>query len=475
MISPPLSRPGRGKPPRAAIWGALLLLGALVLLSRVPFLAEGYGENVDAWRVANAARVIAEEGRYEASRLPGYPLHEAACALVYRGGPIALNGLSAVASACCAMLLAGILRTLRLRLWWLGALAFAMVPIVYVNSVTAKDFLPALALLLGAFLAALNGRFLLAGACLGLATGFRITSCAAAVPLAMLLVARFPVASRTGLVRFLGTAAALGALSYLPVFATYGSGFFTFAQNHAFPDVSTIVARGTLEVFGTVGLAGVTAGIAGILWQRRISAPRRPEQPASAGGELGAAETIAFLVQLALTVVMFTQLPDQAGYLIVALPFVVILFAAFCHRAFLWIACGLLILSPFAEWRPPARVSPGAILEDRSHRRETSADIRRFLEFAEMLPGHLLILVGAWEPEIRATTAARDLRHRYLYLLERDHLEGPAWEAASGVAFASGTVRQFNRRVTGLDPATVGAVDLQPVAAAWWRKQQANP
>ncbi|MEP6937397.1 MAG: hypothetical protein ABI871_04945, partial [Chthoniobacterales bacterium] len=55
----------------------LMLVG--VALSRLPFLDAGYGVNVDAWRVARAARHIAQTGEYEASRFPGYPVHEIVC------------------------------------------------------------------------------------------------------------------------------------------------------------------------------------------------------------------------------------------------------------------------------------------------------------------------------------------------------------------------------------------------------------
>ena len=76
-----------------------LLAAALVLLTRLPFLGPGYGADPDSWRVAWAARAIATTSRYEASRFPGYPLQEFASSLVWRGGPLALNGMSALLSA----------------------------------------------------------------------------------------------------------------------------------------------------------------------------------------------------------------------------------------------------------------------------------------------------------------------------------------------------------------------------------------
>lgn len=74
------------------------LIAVMVLASRLPFLGAGYGVNVDAWRVARAARNIALSGHYEASRLPGYPIQEIVSSWLWRGGPWALNGASAVLS-----------------------------------------------------------------------------------------------------------------------------------------------------------------------------------------------------------------------------------------------------------------------------------------------------------------------------------------------------------------------------------------
>ena len=51
-----------------------LLVAAIVLVSRLPFLAPGYGTDADAWRIAWAAHGIASTGRYEAARFPGNPI-----------------------------------------------------------------------------------------------------------------------------------------------------------------------------------------------------------------------------------------------------------------------------------------------------------------------------------------------------------------------------------------------------------------
>ncbi len=131
------------------------VLVALVALSRLPFLAAGYGENVDAWRVARAARQIAQNHVYEPSRLPGYPIHEIMSACFRHFGAIGLNGLSAAFGIAAVLALWSIARRLHCRHPFLLALAFAATPIFFVNSVTAKDYVWAIAFALWALSAAL--------------------------------------------------------------------------------------------------------------------------------------------------------------------------------------------------------------------------------------------------------------------------------------------------------------------------------
>src|SRR5512147_13272 len=90
------------------------LLAAAVLLSRLPFLGPGAGNDNDGWFLVNAAREIAATGRYTTSRFPGYPVQEWLASLVARagGGPEAMNALSALAAAACAFAFARLLRAL---------------------------------------------------------------------------------------------------------------------------------------------------------------------------------------------------------------------------------------------------------------------------------------------------------------------------------------------------------------------------
>src|SRR5437899_2369347 len=62
-------------------------LAGVVLLSRLPFLSPGAGNDDDGWFLVNAAREIAATGRYTTSRFPGYPVQEWLASGVARLGP----------------------------------------------------------------------------------------------------------------------------------------------------------------------------------------------------------------------------------------------------------------------------------------------------------------------------------------------------------------------------------------------------
>ncbi|MEO5720840.1 MAG: glycosyltransferase family 39 protein, partial [Chthoniobacterales bacterium] len=235
-------------------------------MSRVPFLSAGYGENVDAWRVARAARQIAQTHVYEVSRFPGYPVHEITCAFVRSFGAVGLNALSAVFSVAAVIAAWLVARRLECRDAFLLALALAATPVFFLNSVTAKDYVWAIAFVLWAFYAALERRPILCGVLLGLAIGCRITSGAMIVPLAMVLYGAAERKPWRTVIIPLGLCAGFtAALMFLPVWIRYGREFFTFYDAHDRPDAATILLRGSTEVWGAVGLAGLAIVLGGAI------------------------------------------------------------------------------------------------------------------------------------------------------------------------------------------------------------------
>ncbi|HEX4084572.1 MAG TPA: glycosyltransferase 87 family protein [Chthoniobacteraceae bacterium] len=428
---------GLPKLPRSV---SLALLCAAVLLTRLPFLGEGYGLHADNWRVALAARHIAETGVYEASRFPGYPVQEYLCALFWKTGPWGLNFLDALFCAAAALAFALICLEYGMADWWLGGLAMAFVPVLYVNSVSTKDFPWALAFLLFAWWCAMHRRPALTGLLLGLAMGIRITSGAAALPIALIL--SDGAENRAALRRVITTgviAAAVALAAFTPVYLRYGTEFFNFYAEHAFPDSLQILARMTIEVWGTLGVAGVCLALLAIPLAR--SRPR-----------VSSRQVLAWSCMLVIYAIAFICLPDEAAYLIPAIPFTLLLLWRFTPRWAFQSCCALILLSPF--------LLPGLVLQDHRARALTDGQIGGFLHFASQISGRNAYIVGSWEPPIAVLTAGHphpDIQ--YLYLVtqgELDTLVAKGWHV-----WYLPLMREFNYRVDHYDIADHGARPVQ--------------
>src|SRR5437867_12046343 len=146
-------------------------LGLLVIVSRLPLLGLGYGSDMDGWRLAATARAIRSTRAYSVSRFPGFPVHEIVSALLWAGGPYALNGATAAMSVAACVVFREILRKTGCGHSLLGGLALGFVPAVFIYSTCPMDYVWALSLALGSFHCLLVGRWIVAGILLGLAAG----------------------------------------------------------------------------------------------------------------------------------------------------------------------------------------------------------------------------------------------------------------------------------------------------------------
>jgi hypothetical protein len=439
MPLPTLSRPA-----------GLLLLCLIVLLTRLPFLGYGYGEHADNWRVALAARHIAQTGVYEYSRAPGYPIQEYVCSWFWKTGPFGLNLLDAIFCTAAAFFFALICIEYGVADWWLAGLALAFVPVLYVNSVSSKDFPWALAFLLASWWCALRKQPVPTGILLGLAMGIRITSGVASLPIALILIdgAENRVAFRRVLMTGLISAVIVVA-AFAPVYMRYGTDFFDFYANHAFPAPLEIAARMTLEVWGLLGVAGLCVAL--------FAAPAAPA--AKSRPPVGSRHLLAWASMLVIYAIAFFCLPDEAAYLIPAVPFILLLLWRFTPRWAFQACCALVILSPFISWSG-ARPAAGLIIQDHRQRVATDAQIGGFLHFAGTVSGSNAYIVGSWAPPIDVLTADAPVpKSKFLYLVTQpqlDQLIAHGWRV-----WYLPLMRQFNYRVYDYDVAQHGARDVR--------------
>ncbi len=363
------------------------------------------------------------------------------------------------------------------------------------------DYLWAAAFLMGALVLALDGRGARAGLLLGLATGCRITSAMFLLPLALALAARTAAPRGRRIVALTATAAIVGALCYVPAYLTYGIRFLSYYEPQgprrsvvdflagmlhpaagAFGAVF-VVGQGTVGVFGLLGAAAVAVGVIGVLLalaRRGREAPTPPERPAPL-------LLAALALGVALPAALYLRLPSDEGYLIPAVPFLLLLLAALADRR-LVLATGLaLVVSPFVlgvDAVPPKKaVTPatrsalarefplghetmvidplrGQLLMDDAKRRRTMTLLRAGLEELDrQRPGDLL-LAGQLE-FVLFSTAPDDRAHpRYRDCVSRTELDTTLGRGARVVYLPD--VRSRTLRLEHYDLRGTGAVPLFP-------------
>ncbi len=430
---------------RAAARGGprlFLVVATVVLLSRLPFLGPGYGTDADAWRVALAARTIATTGRYAAARCPGNPVQEFVCSLLWRGGPLALDGATALMAALGAGFFTLIVRRLGGRDGVLAGAALASVPAFYAVSVQALDYTWALALALAAIYFALGGRSLVAGLLAGLAIGCRVTSGAWLVPLSLVLAAVRPPGARTRAILAL-TASALivGTLAFVPLYLEAGPAFLRF-YDWGYPGLRYVIRAATLDLWGVPGTLAILLALP-LAWRGARRAPPKASIPPPASPLI----TAAWLTGLVLFAVAFLRLPYKSAYLFPALPLVFVLLGQWLERRVFVAVCLAMILSPWIlgvgrpgpEGGPPPSPTAmrlqgpqgslvldwrrGPLLATQATRKHGVRYADQSLERALRLRARSVVVAWDWLPQIEVRLGGRDPGPvRFVYLLTRDQL-----------------------------------------------------
>lgn len=425
-----------------------------VLLTRWPWIGVGYGTDPDGYRVVAVARQLAHGGPYAASRLPGYPAFEYLSALTAWGAPWTSNAVTALFSAAAFLLFALILRWFGVRRPVLLAAGFAMTPVSYLNSVCTMDYMPALACMLAALYALLRERPGLAGLFLGLAVGFRITSGALALPCCLWLWRRAParIAARASLLLCAATLLIAG-LCFLPVWHRYGPGFFSFYDNPWYPPWAVVAERALPLVWGTLGVAALGAAV--------LALPLVRPSVRTALSATRTRDGLAFAaLAIALYLVAYLRLPDEAGYLLPVVPFMLLALGLLEPPWLVQALAVALLCSPFVALDRRGVSLRGPIFEDHAVRESQQGATAAIVAAVDQLPGPAVIVSGWVLPRLELAIGGDQRgKHRFVYLME-----GP-WDFARYVAagyqvyFLPG-VDLYESQSHDLELASLGAREL---------------
>jgi hypothetical protein len=404
---------------------SMIALFAIVLLSRLPFLVNGYGTDPDAWRVLETAHLLASEGVYQPSRFPGYPILEFTFALLFRLGivhPALWNSIGAIFSASAAVFFYLIYKRSTARpAPFLAAVAVSMVPVVYIASTTSMDYIWALSFVLGSAWLLLEGHYAVGGVLLGLAIACRLTSAAFLLPAVLLISIRVTSIAGTlrNTLRYAIPSLVIAGLLYTPAALKFGAGFLTFSDTY--PSLLAVAARASVRTFGPVGALAmlIATGIAGVtvIMNRHLAAARLKRSP----------EAVAAALYCALIIAIYLRLPHEAGYLIPIVPFALLLLADLLQAK---VMIGLLLaltVSPFiGNIDNTGKLSArGMIFQDRAERLDQMCLAEKGAAFAATLPmGHYLIVAHLHPQLVAAIGDNPTLRSKILYGVLRRTVSG---------------------------------------------------
>lgn len=413
------------------------LLLAVGLLSRLPFIWEGYGREEDAWGQALNAQLISETGVYELSRLPGHPIYELLLAGLwnFNHSYAFFNGLSALASAFTLVFFYRILTHLKIDKALLLALTLNFVPVFFVAGTYTIDYNFALLFILASLHYLLQGRVWMSGMLLGIATGFRISSLGFALPW---IILSYKQLGLNGIIRLCLSSGLIAILSFTPAFSVYGMGFLDF-HKPPFPSLTKVMYKLSFGIWGIPLLIFLAYIIVNKL--RKFAVDRKARTPMP---YFITAMWIVILMQL----VVFIRLPFKSEFFIPAIPFILIALSQFMKAGEIRMLFIASVISCFAfgfDYNNPYRgASPsglaltfeaggknifmdpiqGPAVIDNQKRKNRSIFIEQILEWDRKRGQEAHVIAGWHWPEIMLKKDDSNYSHFDYYSTEEE-----LWEA----------------------------------------------
>lgn len=405
------------------------VLVLVTLLTRIPFLFNGYGIEEDSYGLVLTAQNIAQTGDYEMSRAPGHPVQELVLSLIPNAPDFVMNGLSMLFGLASSVLFYCILRFLGYARPLLPTLAFTLIPALYVASTYTIDYVWALAFILLSFWFLLTRKNLLCGLALALAVGCRVTSVLLAIPIVIFLFVN--ESAKVALRRLFSIglpAMALVALLFLPAYLTYGIDFF-FTYPLPYPPIPKVLYKGTLGVWGVWGCLALLGAV--LLFFFSPKKDRRVENP-----DLPKGIVLISWLMILLHTLLFIRLPEKSAFFIPALPFVILLIHHYLSQHKLYNAlCALFIVSPFfssvqladkdrGSISSPLSVNKvisgqdisfdllyGPVISDYTKRKKKEEFVSKFIDKYQKVNEKSVILCGFWTNHIWLKMKQKDIEN----------------------------------------------------------------
>lgn len=215
-----------------------IFLLIIVFISRIPLFITGFGVDGDAWYFAQTSLRLWNEGVYNVSRFPGFPIFEVLNApIIGIGGSFASNFATFIFFIVSLYIFKQIVQHLKLQFPYLIITSFAFFPIIWKNSAITMDYMWGLCGILVSFLLILKKRFIWAGILLGLAAGTRISHIVFILPFLFL----FESEKRNQWFVFVVVAIFTSFICYLPVM------IFSSTSQNISDDIYNLLRHSFLE------------------------------------------------------------------------------------------------------------------------------------------------------------------------------------------------------------------------------------
>jgi hypothetical protein len=328
--------------PSLSTVGKYALLIVVTLVTRMIYLCDGYGVEEDSWGLVVNAYEMKAAGHYVASRFPGHPLQEYVYSFIYDASPLIYNLLSAIMSVFAVFFFYAALRKIQFNNAFWAALALSFTPCFFIAGTYTIDFAWAMAFILASFYYLIDRKFILSGILLGMAIGCRITSGAFLLVWILLLINRINWRESVKPILALSIPTAIvGIAWFIPAWSVYGKSFFDYSDQFAYPPMTKVLYKASIGVFGLIGIAAI-----GFYLIPALKNIRKKELQAFTHFT---SERLLFAALLAvgLMLVSYLRLPQKSGYILPAVPFVILFFAVALNQTQFRIFSFGFLLAPY--------------------------------------------------------------------------------------------------------------------------------
>lgn len=414
----------------------LFLLLILSTIVRIPFIFNNYGHEEDSWGIVVAVWQSIETGIYEPSRLPGHPVAEAMYLIAPYAGPFFYNTVSLMFSIVAIGYFAAILNKLKLRNPIVIAYAFSFTPVVFISSTYTIDYMISLAFILASFYYLLNNKHIVSALLLGLAIGSRITHGIFLLPFAYYI---FRKENKSITLKYTLISLMIGLACFIPVIQQYGLSFFMYYDQFPYPNLPKLMYKASIGVWGVPGVLYLGVVVSYIIINRKKVIQLYSENKITTKICIGI---------ILLFIISYLRLPQKSGYMIPAVPFILILISIYGTNKLIRIAPFIMLTSAFllginlsdsnrgsdhSNWAIKHSIKnqevffdllQGPALNDYSKRKNKEAYCNQILNKAGILKDSTLIIAGWYYNQllVQKRESGANTKSKFVFYISEDSL-----------------------------------------------------